>query len=110
MNSVNNQGLDLHDPVCPFESSVYSVVLETPPPVQTRPGAMAAGNVPYVVQIAKTQVEGMVVRDSLFEDSTGFFGRWKSSHALLENNTFRGTQTPMLEVQVRALPNLNFAE
>eukprot|EP01047_Picozoa_sp_COSAG01_P074501 COSAG01_NODE_12470_length_1733_cov_1.798042_1_plen_135_part_10 len=44
----------------PFQSSVYSVELERPPPPQTRPGAMAA--IPYVVQIAKTQAKGAVVR------------------------------------------------
>ena len=94
---LNSVKLPFHDPITPFKSSVYSIELETPPPPQDRPGAMAA--VPYVVQIAKTQAVGTVVRDSLFEDSTGFFGRWKSSHSQLTNNTFRDTQTPMLEVQ-----------
>ena len=71
----------------PFQSSVYAVELEQPPPAQNRPGAMAA--IPYVVQIAKTRAKGAVVRDCVFEDSAGFFARWKSSHAVMENNIFR---------------------
>lgn len=94
---LNSVKLAFHDPVVPFLSSVYELDLERPPPPQKRPGAMAA--VPYVVQIAKTQSAGAVVRNTLFEDSTGFFGRWKSSHAVLHNNTFRSTITPMLELQ-----------
>ena len=41
-----------------------------------------------------------VVRNCLFEDSTGFFARWKSSHALMENNVFRGNGFPIVEMQV----------
>ena len=42
------------------------------------------------------------MRDSLFEDSLGFFGRWKSSHARLENNTFRGAGAAQLQMQMQA--------
>ena len=52
-----------------------------------------------MVQIAKTQVKGAVVRDCLFEDSTGFFARWKSSDAVMENNIFRGNGWPIVEMQ-----------
>jgi hypothetical protein len=45
---------------------------------------------PYIVQIARTQTIGAIVKDSLFEDSIAFYGRWKSSHSLLHNCTFRG--------------------
>ena len=41
-----------------------------------------------------------VVRNCLFEDSTGFFARWKSSHALMEGNVFRGNGFPIVEMQV----------
>ena len=41
-------------------------------------------------QIAKTQTVGAIVKDSLFEDSVAFYGRWKSSHSVLHNCTFRG--------------------
>eukprot|EP01052_Picozoa_sp_SAG31_P003338 SAG31_NODE_127_length_23612_cov_39.709863_4_plen_133_part_00 len=45
---------------------------------------------PYIVQIAKTQTVGAIVEDSVFEDSSAFYGRWKSSHSVLRNCTFRG--------------------
>ena len=72
--------------------------MKAAPPLQTRPGAMAS--VPYTVQIAKTQTKGAVVRDSLFEDSSAFFGRWKSSNSRLENSIFRGNGQPELEIQL----------
>ena len=36
-------------------------------------GAMAA--IPYVVQITKTRAKGAIVRNCVFEDSSGFFAR-----------------------------------
>lgn len=81
-----------------FQSSVYSVELAQPPPLQSRPGATDA--ISYVVQIAKTQAKGAVVRDCLFEDSSGFFARWKSSDAVMEDNVFRGNGYPIVEMQV----------
>ena len=51
-------------------------------------------------QIAKTQTAGAIVKDSLFEDSNSFYGRWKSSHSLLHNCTFRGNGNPELEMQM----------
>lgn len=78
-----------HYPQQRWRASVYEVALDarTPLPLQARPGAMAA--VSYVLQISKTQSTGARVINSLFEDSTAFFGRWKSSHSLLQNCTFR---------------------
>ena len=89
-----------HYPQQRWRASVYEVVLDaaTSLPPQTRPGAMAA--VSYVLQIAKTQTTGARVINSLFEDSTAFFGRWKSSHSLLENCTFRTNGNPELEMQL----------
>ena len=72
----------------PFQSSVYSVELERPPSPQTRPGAMAA--IPYVVQIAKTQATGAVVRNCVFEDSSGFFARCGDSPIFLTKLSTRG--------------------
>lgn len=63
-----------------------------------RQGALA--EIPYVVQIAKTRAKGAVVRDCIFEDSAGFFARWKSSDARMENNVFRGNGFPIIEMQV----------
>jgi hypothetical protein len=89
-----------HYPQQRWRASVYEVALDaaTPLPSQTRPGAMAA--VSYVLQIAKTQTTGARVINSLFEDSTAFFGRWKSSHSLLQNCTFRTNANPELEMQL----------
>ena len=53
-----------------------------------------------VTQIAKTQTVGAIVKDSLFEDSVAFYGRWKSSHSVLHNCTFRGNGNPELEMQM----------
>ena len=47
-----------------------------------------------MTQIAKTQTIGAIVKDSLFEDSVAFYGRWKSSHSVLHNCTFRGNGNP----------------
>ena len=41
-----------------------------------------------MLQIVKTQAAGAVLKDSVFETSTGFFARWKSSNSLLSGNTF----------------------
>lgn len=81
-----------------LRSTVYSLDLEQPPPKQSRPGAMAA--LPYIVQIARTSTVGAVVKNSLFEDSSAFYGRWKSSHSILHNCTFRGNGNPELEMQM----------
>jgi hypothetical protein len=61
-------------------------------------GALEA--IPYVVQIAKTRAKGAVVRGCVFEDSAGFFARWKSSSAVMESNVFRGNGFPIIEMQV----------
>ena len=87
-----------HYPLQRLRASVYTVELNAAPPVQPRPGAMAS--VPYAVQIAKTQTKGAVIKNSLFEDSSAFFGRWKSSHSRLENSIFRGNGNPELEMQL----------
>ena len=70
--------------------------LETAPPPQRRPGAMDV--IPYLVVLGKTRAAGAVVRNSFFEDSLGFFGRWKSSDSRLENNVFRGAGAAQLQV------------
>lgn len=87
-----------HYPLQRLRASVYEVELVAAPPVQNRPGAMAA--VPYALQIAKTQTKGAIIKNSLFEDSAAFFGRWKSSHSRLENSVFRGNGNPELEMQL----------
>eukprot|EP00660_Eupelagonema_oceanica_P011177 gene11177-14904_t len=56
--------------------------------------------IPYLVVLAKTRAVGAVVRDSVFEDSLGFFGRWKSSESRLENNVFRGVGAAQLQIQM----------
>ncbi len=99
-SSLSGSGLTTQ-PIGGWNSSVYSVELDTIPPPQTRPGAMSA--IPYVVVLEKTATVGAVVRNSLFEDSLGFYGRWKSSHSRLENNTFRGVGVEQLQLQVRQL-------
>jgi hypothetical protein len=85
-------------PIGVWNSSVYAVELEQPPPPQGRPGALKA--IPYLVVLESTQATGAVVSDSLFEDSLGFYGRWKSSHSRLENNTFRGVGDAKLQMQM----------
>ena len=88
-----------HYPVQRLRASVYSVELtKALPPNRNQTGAIAA--IPFVVQIAKTQGKGAVVRDSLFEDSRGFFGRWKASDSVLRNSTFRGNVQPELEISL----------
>ena len=78
-----------HYPVQVLRASVYSVELASVLPAQPRTGPMISV-IPFVVQIAKTQAAGVIVKNCIFEDSRGFFGRWKSSHSRLENNIFRG--------------------
>lgn len=100
-SSLSGTGLT-SQPIGGWNSSVYSVELDTVPPPQARPGAMSA--IPYVVVLEKTRTVGAVVRNSLFEDSLGFYGRWKSSHSRLENNTFRGVGNAQVQLQVRRSP------
>ena len=45
----------------------------------------------YVLQIAKTQTAGAVVRNCTFHSSSGFYARWKSSHSVLEGNEWLDT-------------------
>ena len=89
-----------HYPQQRWRSSVYEVSLDaaTPLPPQPRPGAMAA--VSYVLQIAKTQTRGARILNSLFEDSTAMFGRWKSSDSVMKNCTFRTNGQAELEMQL----------
>jgi hypothetical protein len=88
-----------HYPVQRFRASVYSVELAGALPLQPRSGPMVSV-IPFVVQIAKTQSAGVSVSQSLFEDSRGFFGRWKSSDSTLSGNIFRGNAQPELEMQL----------
>ena len=39
-----------------------------------------------MLQIAKTQTVGAVVRNCTFHSSSGFYARWKSSDSVLEGN------------------------
>ena len=81
-----------------FANSVYEVELDGPVP-----GAPAKGGdstLKYVLQIAKTQTAGSVVRNCSFHSSTGFFARWKSSNSILEGNTWLDTGHQDLELQM----------
>ena len=53
-----------------------------------------------MLQIARTAQAGTVLRNSVFEDSGGFSGRWKSSNSSIENCTFRGSANQVLELQM----------
>ena len=78
-----------------WRSSVYEVAVDGP-----LPAAAANLTVPYVLQIARTAQTGTVLRNNVFEDSRGFFGRWKSSNSRIENCTFRGSAEQVLELQM----------
>ena len=67
-----------------FRSSVYAVQLVKAPPASPHPELP----VPYIVAIGQTRCTGAVVKDSTFVQSTGLFGRWKSSFSTIQNNTF----------------------
>lgn len=82
-----------------WRSSVYEVAVDGPLPAAAA-NLTAAGTVPYVIQIERTAASGTVLRNNVFEDSRGFFGRWKSSHSVIENCTFRGSAQNVLELQM----------
>ena len=88
-------------PLQHFRSSVYRITLTGPPPVQRKAGSAAA--IPYIVQIAKTMSTQAHIKNSIFENSNGFFGRWKSSNGVLESNTFRGNVVTQ-ELEMLYLP------
>eukprot|EP01052_Picozoa_sp_SAG31_P017745 SAG31_NODE_1227_length_9239_cov_29.041904_5_plen_632_part_00 len=77
-----------------YRSSVYEVELSAPPPHTTTEHLL----VPYVVEIEKNRCRGATVMNSVFEYSTGFFGRWKSSASRIINNTFHHVHTEELEL------------
>ena len=54
----------------------------------------------YVLQIPKTQNAYSIVRNSTFHSSTGFYARWKSSHSILEGNTWLDDQQGVFELQM----------
>jgi hypothetical protein len=56
--------------------------------------------VPYLVEIEKTRGMGAVIRNSNFSYSTGFFGRFKSSHARIEGNRFAYNGNEELELSM----------
>ena len=78
----------------------YEVVVDGPLPGSPWHPNLTEGPVPYVLQIARTAQDGTVLRNNVFEDSRGFFGRWKSSNSRIENNTFRGSRSKVLELQM----------
>lgn len=53
-----------------------------------------------MLQIAKTQNAYAVVRNSTFHSSTGFYARWKSSHSILEGNTWLDDSQGVFELQM----------
>ena len=80
-----------------FANSVYEVELTAPPPViKGQSGALLK----YVLQIAKTQNAGAIVRNSTFHSSTGFFARWKSSDSILEGNQWLDSGQGVFEMQM----------
>ena len=53
-----------------------------------------------MVEMEKTRAAGAVIRTSNFSFSTGFFGRFKSSDALIEGNHFTRNGNDELEASM----------
>jgi hypothetical protein len=88
-----------HYKLAHFRSTVFQIVLSQAPPAVSNPSLA----VPYMVEMEKTRAAGAVIRNSNFSFSTGFFGRFKSSDALIEGNRF--TRNGNDELEASMLPS-----
>jgi hypothetical protein len=85
-----------HYKVARFRSTVYQIALSQAPPAVSSPSLA----VPYMVEMEQTRAAGAVIRNSNFSHSTGFFGRFKSSDAVIEGNRFTRNGNDELEASM----------